>query len=100
MDETANISRIENLKAAVANKLAEAAHIIRKESASAGSEEGLGHYGLRTSDFLEKSSDYVRNFDAEKFGKQVVQQVQRNPGRSLAVAASAGFIIGILIRRR
>jgi len=37
---------------------------------------------------------------AEKWKGEIVDYVQEYPGRAIAIAAAAGFVIGVLFRRR
>ena len=60
----------------------------------------LGGLGNRAADVLKRSADYVDEVDLGQLKEDVVNQVRRNPGRSLLIAGAAGLILGALFRRR
>lgn len=60
----------------------------------------IAQQGKQASVWLEKSADYVRNFDYEETNAKVRESVKQNPGRALLLAGAAGLILGALCRRR
>lgn len=67
-----------------------------------GTEEGgaLGPYSQQASEWLHHSADYIRNFDIKRADMQLREQIRNNPGRSMLIGLAAGFLVGLLIRRR
>jgi len=58
------------------------------------------HYGHRAAEALERSADYIRDADLQKIRNDVEEGVRRSPGRSLLIAAAAGFVLGAILRKR
>ena len=54
----------------------------------------------QAADWLDRSADYVRDFDPQQVKTDVENQVRRHPGRSLLIAGAAGLLLGALLRRR
>ena len=92
-------STFDNIKSAVADKLHTAASTIH-EKAGPGENNALSDYGRQAADWLDRSADYVRDFDPQQVKTEIENQVRRNPGRSLLIAGAAGLILGALFRRR
>jgi ElaB/YqjD/DUF883 family membrane-anchored ribosome-binding protein len=92
-------SRFESVKQGVADRLHDAAGALRNRTGSED-DSGLGRYGHQASDMLDRSAEYVRQFDYARANAQVRNYVRQNPGRSLLMAGAAGLIIGVLARRR
>jgi ElaB/YqjD/DUF883 family membrane-anchored ribosome-binding protein len=88
-----------NIKNTLADKLRTAADSIRRRSIRAN-EGPAAQFGNNTADWLEKSSDYVRDFEPEKLKRDLEGKVRENPGRTLLIAGAVGLILGTLIRRR
>jgi ElaB/YqjD/DUF883 family membrane-anchored ribosome-binding protein len=93
-------SKFSNLKASVSDSLRSAAGVIREKAEEAGENSNLSHYGHQASRWLNTSADYVRDMDFQAVQSDIKETVRRNPGRSLLIAAAAGLIIGIMLRRR
>jgi ElaB/YqjD/DUF883 family membrane-anchored ribosome-binding protein len=93
-------SKLSNLKASVSDSLRTAAGAIQDKAKEAGEQSNLSHYGDQASRWLNASADYVRDMDFQAVKSDLEQQVRRNPGRSLLIAAAAGLIIGTMFRRR
>ena len=49
---------------------------------------------------MHSTAEWLRNNDMDSMKRNVEEQVRTNPGRSLLVAAVAGYLIGKAIRRR
>jgi ElaB/YqjD/DUF883 family membrane-anchored ribosome-binding protein len=88
----------DKLKNAVADQLKHAAASI-DEKARSGTAQ-LSEYGHKAADWLDSSADYVRNIDPNQVKVELESKVRKNPGRSLLIAAAAGLILGIIVRRR
>ena len=88
-----------DIKETLADKLKSAAESIRSKSQQSGA-GGATEYRRTAANLLDKSSDYVRNFDAQKLKADIEDKVRRNPGRTLLVAGAIGLALGALVRRR
>ncbi len=102
MDETtaSSSSTFDKVKNTIADKIHEAADSIRRKSESPDAPSPLGNYGKQASSLLDKSAQYVREFDIKKADDQMKAQIRNNPGRSLLIALGAGLLIGIWLKRR
>lgn len=49
---------------------------------------------------MHSTAEWLRNNDMDSMKRNVEEQVRTNPGRSLLVAAVAGYLIGKALRRR
>jgi len=90
----------EDVKRTLADKLHEAAGVVRNLTRSSDPQSSIGCYGHQASDILDRSADYVRRFDHERADARIKDYVRQHPGRSLLMAGAAGLIIGVLVRRR
>jgi ElaB/YqjD/DUF883 family membrane-anchored ribosome-binding protein len=88
-------STLNRLKDAVADKLTAAADLL--EAQKGGRQAG---YGWQAAGVLNRSADYVRDLNPDQIAGDVQNEVRRNPGRSLLIAAAAGLLVGVLVRRR
>lgn len=97
-------STIEDLRAALAGALRKVAGRLGEAAAPAApGEEEPPEGAAHTSEWLNRSADYVEQVDLE--GIKHVQstfeeEVRRHPGRSLLLAGAAGVLVGLLLRRR
>lgn len=91
--------RGDSVNTSIADGLRAAAGALTKPG-EAGRSEGLASLGNRAAEMLNRSADYVDELDLERVKNNVVDQVRRNPGRSLMIAAAAGLILGAIFRRR
>ena len=93
-------SKVKDVRESVSDSLRTAAAAIQDKVEEAGKQTPLTQCGEQASRWLNASADYVRDMDLQKVKTDVQDQVRRNPGRSLVIAAAAGVIIGTLFRRR
>jgi ElaB/YqjD/DUF883 family membrane-anchored ribosome-binding protein len=93
-------SKFKEVRQSVSDSLRTAAVAIQDKVEAVGERTALTQCGEQASRWLNTSADYVSDMDLQKVKTDVQDQVRRNPGRSLLVAAAAGLIIGTLIRRR
>ena len=56
--------------------------------------------GAQANALLNRTADYVERVDAKAIKVDVTRQVQHNPGASLLIAGTAGFILSAMFRRR
>lgn len=90
----------ENLKNFIADKLHYGAEVLGEKTLSQNPQSGIAQHGKQASDWLDKSAEYVRQFDCEQADARVRECVGRSPGRSLLIAGGVGLIIGAILRRR
>ena len=60
----------------------------------------VGALGTQANALLNKTADYIERVDAKAIKVDVTRQVQHNPGASLLIAGTAGFILSAMLRRR
>jgi ElaB/YqjD/DUF883 family membrane-anchored ribosome-binding protein len=90
----------ENVKNIIADKLHNAAEALSEKATGQGAQCGIAHYRKQASEWLDQSSEYVREFDYEQADAQVREYVRQSPGRSLLIAGAIGLFIGAILRRR
>src|SRR5262245_62119052 len=89
------------IKTVVSSTVRSAASSLHRTDNQVGDrEEGLSGYGHQAATWLERSADYIEEFEPEQVVNQLRQEVRRNPGRSLLIAGAAGLVLGVLFRRR
>jgi ElaB/YqjD/DUF883 family membrane-anchored ribosome-binding protein len=88
-------STLNKVKGAVADKLSAAADMLEGEIGGKRSA-----YGWQAAGVLNRSADYVRDLNPDQIAGDVQNEVRRNPGRSLLIAAALGLLVGVLVRRR
>jgi len=59
-----------------------------------------GALGAQANSLLNKTADYIERVDVKAIKGDVTRQVQHNPGASLLIAGTAGFILSAMLRRR
>lgn len=103
-----------DIKMSVADKLDAQAERLRARgtstSAYATAEPGMSaittndststRVGDKVAGGMHSTAEWLRNNDLDSMKRNVEEQVRTNPGRSLLVAAVAGYLIGKAIRRR
>ena len=90
----------ENVKNIIADKLHNVAEALGEKAANQDAPSGIAQYRKQASEWLDKSAEYVRQFDYEQADARVRECVGQNPGRSLLIAGGVGLIIGAILRRR
>jgi hypothetical protein len=91
--------RDDSVNTSIADGLRAAAGALTRPG-EAGGNEGLSSLSNRAAEILNRSADYVDEFDLDRLKDTVVSEVRRNPGRSLLIAGAAGLILGAFFRRR
>lgn len=89
----------EDLKQSVATRLQRAADALEKTAAEHGENSDLADVEKHAAQWLNKSSDYIRQFDYEREQANARNHIARNPGRSLMIAGAAGLVLGVLLRK-
>ncbi len=90
----------ENVKNRIADKLHDVAGVIGEKAADQDAQPGMAQYGMRASEWLNRSAEYVRQFDYEREDARVREFVRQSPGRSILIAGGVGLILGAILRRR
>ena len=90
----------ENVKNIIADKLHHAAEALGEKTADPDAQSGMAQYGNQVSGWLDRSAEYVRQFDYEQADVRAREYVGQNPGRSLLIAGGVGLIMGAILRRR
>ena len=91
----------DKIKQAAATTLQTVAESLRNRSeGTMGQLNAVTDYGRHASELLDRSATYIQDLDMAKVQHDVEEMVRRNPGRSLLVAGTAGFLLGALLRRR
>jgi len=90
-------SRIANR---LAGKLRHAADRLSLPREVDGSSTELSRLGLQTRAWIEDVADQIEQIDPARIKDEIVARVQRQPGTSLLIAAAAGLLLGVIVRRR
>jgi ElaB/YqjD/DUF883 family membrane-anchored ribosome-binding protein len=90
----------EKLKNIIADKIHDVAKSMGEKTADSDTHSGMAQYGNQASEWLDQSSEYVRQFDYEKANARVREYVGKSPGASLLIAGGVGLFIGAILRRR
>jgi ElaB/YqjD/DUF883 family membrane-anchored ribosome-binding protein len=97
---TGSISAFDKAKSAISSKLHEAANTVNEKfHPSSATNSKVSKVGNQTAEWLNRSADYIEGLDPQQVKSDIQEQVRRNPGRSLLIAAAAGLVLGTLIRR-
>jgi len=89
----------ENIKNIIADKLHGIAEAMDEKASDPDAHPGMARDNPASA-WLDRSAEYVRQFDYEQANARVREYIGRNPGRSLLMAGGAGLIIGAILRRR
>jgi ElaB/YqjD/DUF883 family membrane-anchored ribosome-binding protein len=90
----------EKVKNSIADTLHTAADTLDKKVADKDSRCGLAQLGKQASERLDRSADYIREFDYKPADAKVREFVRERPGSCLLFAGAIGLIIGAFVRRR
>lgn len=94
-------SALNQIKSTVADKLRSASDVVsQKSSQMAGRNDNISNYGQQAATWLDRSADYVQDFEPGQLKADIEKQVRNNPGRSLLIAGAVGLVIGAILRRR
>ncbi len=88
-----------NSQSVVADKLHQAADSLQQKVGGATDGGAMAKYGQKAADMLDRSADYVGDFDPNRVKTDVQNHVKQNPGRSLLIAGAVGLILGALFSR-
>jgi ElaB/YqjD/DUF883 family membrane-anchored ribosome-binding protein len=59
----------------------------------------ISNFAHSAAERIEHTADYIRETDLDRLYSEVKRNVRRHPGRSLAIAAVAGFVLARVVRR-
>ena len=90
-------SSFDRIKQTAADKLRRAAGSLQQQGERVGISQD---YGQRAADWLDRTADYVGEFDPKQVRADLEEQVRRNPGRTLLIAGGVGLLLGAMLRRR
>jgi hypothetical protein len=88
------------IKARIAGKLRQAAETLHGKAEGNQMPREAANFGSHAIDWLHNSADYIEGMEPKKIKDDITEQVRRNPGKSLLVAAAAGVILGAIFRRK
>ena len=90
----------DRIKARIAGKLHQAAETLHGKAEGNQMSREAANFGSHASVWLHNSADYIEGMEPKKIKDDITEQVRRNPGKSLLVAAAAGLILGAIFRRK
>ena len=90
----------DRVKQQVAAKLHRAAESLQERTEDVRTPTEAVKLGAQASNWLHNSADYVERIEPAKIKDGFIEQVKRNPGKSLLFASAAGIILGAIFRRR
>ncbi len=91
---------LDKAKTVIADKLHHVAAAINEKAADRDPQCDMARYGIQASEWLDQSAEYVRELNYEEADAKVRDYVRQSPGRSIAIAAAVGIVIGAILRRR
>lgn len=92
--------KLDKIRDVIADTLHTTAVKLDEKAFAPDAQPGMARYAKKASDWLENSSERVREYDCAKTDIKIRDYVSQYPGRSLLMAGAAGLFVGILLRRR
>jgi ElaB/YqjD/DUF883 family membrane-anchored ribosome-binding protein len=102
-------SGLQKVTGKISQSISSFAKMVDKEASKIGDDPNgplgaiapdIKRYGHMTAEAMERSADYVRDFDIDEVKEKTKVEIQRNPGTAILVAGAAGFILGALLKRK
>lgn len=102
----------DELRATVADRIHKVAEALRENAAEEGVQDahdkqdtqdarsGAAHYRNQAAEWLDRSAEYIEQFDYRQADARFREYVKQSPERSLLIAGAVGLIIGAVWRRR
>ncbi len=90
----------ENVKNIIADKLHHVADALGDDAATHDEQSHRAQYEKHASEWLDKSAEYIREFDCTETNEKLKDCIRKHPGRSLMIAGGVGLVIGSILRRR
>ena len=91
--------RIDESRSTAADGLETAASTIHDRASALPGGEKVREFAHAAADRLTTGADYVRSHDTSRMLSDVETVVKNHPGRSLALAAAFGFMVGRALSR-
>ena len=92
---------LEKVRDAVAETMHKTAHTIHDQLRSDRPEASKpAEWGLRTSEWLDRLSEEVRQWDVRGSDSRLRAAIANHPGGALLLAGAAGILLGRALRRR
>jgi ElaB/YqjD/DUF883 family membrane-anchored ribosome-binding protein len=88
---------LDEARTSVASALDRAADSVRKMAGGPGQ---TADWAQQAANKIGCAAGYLRRTDVRRMGEQARDAVHNRPGTALLVAASAGFLLGAILRRR
>lgn len=92
--------KLDKIRDVIADTLHTTAAKLNEKAVAPDTQPGMARCAQKASDWLENSSERVREFDSARTDARIRDYVSLNPGRSLLMAGAAGLVVGILLKRR
>lgn len=93
-------SAFDQVKSTVAEKLHAAARSLHDTAGRSIRPNELTGFGHQAAEWLDRSAEYVNQFEPARVRNDIEKEVRNNPGRSLLIAGAVGLVLGGLLRRR
>lgn len=93
-------NRTEEPRQRMASGLDRAASTIRERATNLPGGERVAGVARSAADRLQSAASYVRDHDGRAMAEDARQVVRQNPAGSILAACAAGFVVGMLMRRR
>ncbi len=98
-------SKADTAKAYLSSKAKNAEDLLRKKTYEAGdrAQQTIGkgnELGHKTAEALSRSSEYIRDFDANQAKDQMLASLKRRPEMTLTAVGLFALAIGFLVGRR
>lgn len=90
--------RIDEKRGRAADSMDQAAQKLHERADSVPGGERTTEMAHQAADRLQSASDYVREHDVSEMTSEVESFVRKHPTESLIVAATAGFLVGKMLR--
>lgn len=71
-----------------------------EKAESPDAQPSIAHYEKKAAEWLDKSAEYIRQFDRKRANVKIRDFVSQYPGRTILMASGIGLIIGAILRRR
>jgi hypothetical protein len=101
MSDVKDHDTLERVRDAIADTMEAAAHSINEQLPTEEPDaDSPAAWGLATSEWLERLSEDVRQWDTRAEEARIRRVIARNPGTALLVAGVAGLLLGRAMWRR
>ena len=84
----------------IASTLREVGEMLPRPRELDSTSNDLSRIGNQIRDWIGDTANQIERVDPVRVQAEFTSKVQRNPGTSLLIAATAGLLLGIVVRRR